>query len=104
MELIGDEAAEPVFSVASIWEVAIKSARGRPDFDLDAYVFRSRLLQAGFGELVVTGEHAVAVTHLPYLHRDPFDRILLAQARVEGLTLLTVDQRLSEYGAPVRRV
>jgi PIN domain nuclease of toxin-antitoxin system len=62
------------------------------------------LLNNGYNELAVTGEHAVAVANLPLLHRDPFDRILVAQSIVEGITLLTSDPRVAQYPAPVRRV
>lgn len=92
------------FSVVSIWEAAIKYALNRADFPLDPAVLRNGLLNAGYEELQVTGEHALAVARLPLLHRDPFDRLLLAQATVEGLTLLTADPTLARYQGPVRLV
>jgi PIN domain nuclease of toxin-antitoxin system len=67
-------------------------------------LLRRNLLNNGHRELAVTGEHAVAVADLPPLHRDPFDRILVAQSIVEGITLLTADPRVAQYPAPVRRV
>lgn len=102
--LIDDPANEPVFSVASIWEVAIKTGLGRPNFKVNPAMLRRGLLENGYIELPVTGGHAIAVANLPHHHKDPFDRILLAQATVEGITLLTVDARLAAYPGPVRRV
>ena len=102
--LINDPDNELVVSAASLWEIAIKSALRRPNFRLDAPLFRRNLLNNGYDEMAVTGEHAVAVANLPPLHRDPFDRILVAQSIVEGITLLTSDPRVAQYPAPVRRV
>ena len=92
----------PVFSVASIWEIAIKSGMGRPDFRVNPHLLRRGLLENGYTELVVTGAHAVAVALLPPLHKDPFDRILIAQAQVEGVTLVTVDEMMGRYPGPIR--
>lgn len=103
-ELLSDESNDLRFSAASIWEVAIKAAQGRTDFDADAHVLRRELLENGYQELAVTGAHAAAVADLPPIHRDPFDRILVAQARTEGIVLLTADRRIGEYGSPVRLV
>jgi PIN domain nuclease of toxin-antitoxin system len=102
--LIDDPENELWFSAASLWEVAIKYGRGRDDFQVDPRLLRRGLLNNGYHELSVTGEHAVAVANLPPLHRDPFDRILVAQSIVEGITLLTTDPRVAQYPAPVRRV
>ncbi len=102
--LINDPDNELVVSAASLWEIAIKSALRRPNFRLDASLFRRNLLNNGYDEMAVTGEHAVAVANLPPLHRDPFDRILVAQSIVEGITLLTSDPRVAQYPAPVRKV
>lgn len=102
--LVEDEANELVFSAASIWEVAITSSLGREDFTVDAHVLRRALIENDYVELPITGAHAAAVVDLPPLHRDPFDRILVAQARVEGVTLLTADDAVAAYGAPARRV
>lgn len=93
-----------VFSVVSLWEVVIKRGLDRPDFQRDPRVLRRSLLNAGYEELQVSAEHVFEVAHLPRLHNDPFDRLLLAQARSEGLTLLTTDAMLDRYGAPVMRV
>jgi len=69
-----------------------------------ALVVWRMLLVSGYRELPVTSEHTVAVNDLPPLHKDPFDRILVAQARVEGLTLLTADKAVAKYGDGVRKV
>jgi PIN domain nuclease of toxin-antitoxin system len=96
---------QPVaFSDATLWEVAIKSSLGKPGFSVDAAALRKGLLAAGFDELPIRAEHVIAVAGLPWLHRDPFDRLLVAQAAVEGLTLLSVDAQLKRYGRHVRKV
>ena len=92
------------FSSASIWEVAIKTARGRESFRVDAALLRRGLLAAGWREVPVTGEHAVAAGRLPPLHKDPFDRILIAQAAVDGATRLTAAATRARSGGPVRLV
>jgi PIN domain nuclease of toxin-antitoxin system len=102
--LIGDPENQPVFSTASLWEIAIKHALRRADFRYDPRVMRRALLENRYEELPVTGEHAVAVASLSPLHKDPFDRMLVAQSIVEGITLLTSDPRIAQYPAPVRRV
>lgn len=93
-----------VFSAASIWEVAIKSSLARNDFDVDVRVLRRALLEAQYQELHITSAHTVEVADLPSHHKDPFDRLLFAQARVEGITLLTSDRLVAQYGQPVRLV
>jgi PIN domain nuclease of toxin-antitoxin system len=100
--LLEERETQPVFSVASIWEVAIKSRMGRQDFRVDPHLLRRGLLENGYTELAVTGAHAVAVALLPPLHKDPFDRILIAQAQVEGITLLTADEVVGRYPGPIR--
>jgi PIN domain nuclease of toxin-antitoxin system len=102
--LIGDPENQPVFSTASLWEIAIKHALRRADFRYDPRVMRRALLENRYEELPVTGEHAVAVASLSPLHKDPFNRMLVAQSIVEGITLLTSDPRIAQYPAPVRRV
>lgn len=104
VEQLSDGSNDLLFSAASIWEVAIKAAQRRDDFDADPHVLRRELLESGYGELTITGAHAVAVAGLPSIHRDPFDRILVAQSRVEGITLLTSDQKVAAYGSPTRLV
>jgi PIN domain nuclease of toxin-antitoxin system len=104
LDLITDTENTLVFSAASIWEVAIKSRLGRTDFDADAHLLRRGLLDNGYLELPVSGAHAAAVQDLPSIHRDPFDRMLMAQAATEGLLLLTGDEEILKYPGPVRRV
>ena len=99
--LADDPGARLLYSAASIWEVAIKAGLGRADFRADPGALRRGLLLNGYEELPVTGAHAAAVTGLPDHHRDPFDRVLIAQARVEGVAFWTVDTVLAAYGAPV---
>lgn len=99
--MIEDPANTLWFSVASLWEVATLRALDRPDFRTDPGVLRAGLLQAGYRELAVEGRHVLALAALPALHGDPFDRILLAQAVAEGMTLMTADARLLAYGGPV---
>ncbi len=100
--LLEDPESEPVFSAASLWEIAIKHGLCRPDFTVDPRLLRRGLLENGYTELPVTGAHAVAVDLLPAIHRDPFDRMLVAQAQIEGLTLLTADPVVGRYPGPIR--
>ncbi len=95
---------ELFFSAASLWEIAIKHGLGRSDFQVNARVLRRGLLDNGYSELPIASEHAVAIDGLPSIHKDPFDRILIAQATVEGITLLTVDAFVAQYPGPIQRV
>lgn len=95
---------ELFFSAASLWEIAIKRGLDRPDFQADSRVLRRGLLDNGYSELPITSEHAVAVEGLPSIHKDPFDRILVAQATVEGITLLTADAVVKQYPGPIQFV
>jgi PIN domain nuclease of toxin-antitoxin system len=103
--LIEDPNNTLYFSVQSIWEIVIKSSLRRPDFQLDARVFRTNLLDAGYNELSIEAHHALEILQLPPIHRDPFDRMLIAQAISEGIVLLTHDDIVRQYdSAPVRYV
>ena len=102
--LLLDSANQLVFSSASLWEISIKNGLERPDFNVDPRRLWRMLLVNGYRELPVTSEHAVAVNDLPPLHKDPFDRIFVAQARVEGLTLLTADKAVAKYGDGVKKI
>ncbi|WP_304171889.1 type II toxin-antitoxin system VapC family toxin [Phenylobacterium aquaticum] len=102
--LIQDPGNDLVFSAASIWEVAIKTGLGRSDFQVDAHLLRRGLLDNGYEELAISGVHAAAVGQLPPIHRDPFDRLLVAQAAAEGLTLVTSDAVVASYPGPIRAV
>ena len=102
--LLDDPQNELLFSVASIWEIVIKHGLGRADFQVDARVLRRGLLDNGYQELAITSEHVVSIDGLPLIHKDPFDRVLVAQAMVEGITLLTADTLVAQYPGPVRQV
>jgi PIN domain nuclease of toxin-antitoxin system len=102
--LIGNPENELLFSAASLWEIAIKAGLGRADFRVDPTRLRRALLNNGYRELAITGEHAVAVMGLPMIHKDPFDRLLLAQGMVEDITLLTSDPVMTQYPVSVRQV
>jgi PIN domain nuclease of toxin-antitoxin system len=102
--LIDSPENELFFSAASLWEIAIKHGLGRADFQVDARLLRRGLLDNGYSELPIGSEHAVAIDSLPSIHKDPFDRMLVAQAMVEGITLLTADASVAQYPGPVRRV
>jgi PIN domain nuclease of toxin-antitoxin system len=102
--LVEDGSNELIFSAVSTWEISIKGALGRPNFAVDARVLRRTLLDQGFDELSITSEHAMYVVSLPALHKDPFDRLLVAQATVEGVTLVTADTLIANYPGPIRRV
>jgi PIN domain nuclease of toxin-antitoxin system len=102
--LLGDPANQLIFSAASLWEVSIKHGLRRPDFQYDARLLRRGLLDSGSRELPVTSQHALALASLPQLHRDPFDRRLLAQSIAEGITLVTADPLVARYPAPIERV
>lgn len=93
-----------LFSAASLWEIAIKHSLGRDDFRVEPRLLRRGLEDHGYQELPITSRHALALDQLPSIHRDPFDRILIAQAVVEGVTLLTVDAVVASYPGPIRRV
>ena len=95
---------ELFFSAASLWEIAIKRGLGRDDFQVDTRLLRRGLLDNGYSELPIGSEHAVAIDSLPSIHKDPFDHMLVAQAMVEGITLLTVDAYVAQYPGPVRKV
>ena len=92
------------FSAASIWEVVIKNGLGRSDFYVDPHLLRRGLEDNGYLELPISSRHTLAVSHLPDLHKDPFDRILVAQAEAEGFLLLTSDEMVRQYPGPVRLV
>jgi PIN domain nuclease of toxin-antitoxin system len=102
--LIDDAENELFFSAIAIWEIAIKSALQKKNFRVDPRAVRRGLLSNGYIELPVTSEHAAMVSSLPLIHKDPFDRILIAQATVEGITLLTSDRQVAKYPGPIRKV
>jgi len=95
--LLDDPGNALFFSAASLWEIAIKTGLGREDFRVDPARLHRGLLENGYAALPIMVAHAVAVNSLPRLHKDPFDRLLLAQAGVENLTLVTADAALAHY-------
>jgi PIN domain nuclease of toxin-antitoxin system len=104
LELLEDPDNELNFSVASIWEFGIKYAKAPHQFDIRPNELRAALLKNGYEELEISGKHVLAVSNLPSLHSDPFDRLLLAQSAAEGITLVTSDEKVAQYPGAVRRV
>jgi len=102
-DLLEDGLNQVYFSLVSIWETSIKFALGRVDFNMPPRVLSETLSRLGFIELSITSDHVIGVSKLPLLHRDPFDRLLVAQAEFEGLTLMTTDKKLAQYGPHVQR-
>ena len=99
---LDDPSQAPVFSVVSIWEIVIKTALKRKNFDYDAQLIRSTLIELGWNELQLSGDHVLAVSDMPLLHGDPFDRVLVAQAKVEAMQFVTADTTLVDYGSHIR--
>jgi len=95
---------EPCFSAASLWKITIKRGLGRSDFQADPRLLRRGLLDNGYTELPILSVHAIAVDSLPPIHKDPFDRILVAQATTEGILLLTADTLVARYPGPIQQV
>ena len=104
LRLVNAPETELLFSAASLWEIAIKRSLGRTDFQVDARLLRRGLLDNGYGELPIKSEHVVATGDLPPIHKDPFDRVLVAQATIEGALLLTADPLVAQYPGPIRKV
>jgi PIN domain nuclease of toxin-antitoxin system len=99
-----DESNELAFSAASLWEIVIKRGLERADFRVDARRLRRALIDHHYTELAITGAHALAIEALPPIHKDPFDRLLVAQALVERIVLATSDAALAEYPGSIRVV
>jgi len=102
--LFQDGRHEFFYSAASLWEIAIKAARGREDFTADTTAIRGALEANGFHELPVAAQHAVALSGLPPIHADPFDRMLIAQALAEPMALITSDERFAAYPGSIEVV
>jgi PIN domain nuclease of toxin-antitoxin system len=98
-QAIASDANAVAVSAATAWEIAIKCAAGRMRFPLDQWA--ERIAELGVDALAMTPAHTIEAGSLPRLHQDPFDRMLVAQARVEGLTLLTADQALHKYDVTI---
>ncbi len=104
LDLLQDPENHLLFSAASIWEITIKRGLGRSDFRVEPEVLRRGLVENGYSELVITSTHVMAVGRLPDIHKDPFDRVLVAQALSEGVLLLTADDVVAKYPGPIRRI
>ena len=102
--LLEDPSNQLIFSTVNLWEITIKRAQGRPDFQVDPRPLREALLLGGYQELPISSEHAMSVGQIPRIHRDPFGRLLIAQAMVEGCLLLTADRKVSRYPGLIRKV
>ena len=87
-------------SIASLWEIGIKLSTGKLNSNVGLDGFADAIEKNGFILLAISPEHIKAVTELPFVHRDPFDRILIAQANVEKMTIMTVDENIHAYGTP----
>lgn len=102
--LIEDTENLLLFSPVNLWEIAIKHSLGRNDFQVDPRLLHRGLIDNGYEELQVSSIHALAAGDLPPLHKDPFDRLLVAQSIEEGIVLLTADPMVAQYPGPVRKV
>lgn len=102
--LIEEPQNDLFFSAANLWEIVIKNSLGREDFQIEPRQLRRGLLDNGYNELVITSEHTVSIDSLPPIHKNPFDRILVAQATVEGFVLLTADSLVAQYPGPIKLV
>jgi PIN domain nuclease of toxin-antitoxin system len=100
---LDDARLAPIFSIISIWEIAVKATK-HADFQIDARLTLRTLIESGWRELILDGEHAIVVGQLPHLHGDPFDRALLAQAMFEQEEFVTADPKLADYGEFVRTI
>ena len=97
--LISNKDNRLYFSAASIWEVVIKNGLHRPDFFVDSHILRRGLVDNGYLELPISTQHTLALSHLPDIHKDPFDRLLVSQAICRGLSILTPDPLIHMYPA-----
>lgn len=104
VELINNPTNRLYFSAASLWEVVIKSSLQRDDFHVDPHLLRRGLVDNGYVELAITAAHTLGVAHLPAIHKDPFDRLLVAQAEAEGFLLVTADALVAQYPGPIQAV
>jgi PIN domain nuclease of toxin-antitoxin system len=104
LRLFEDPGSQLWFSAVSLWEIAIKHGLGREDFRVEPRRLRRGLIDNGWRELAVSSEHAMATLDLPLIHKDPFDRMLVAQAQIEGLALVTSDELVARYPGDVHKV
>jgi PIN domain nuclease of toxin-antitoxin system len=103
-DLLSDPDNEIFFSAISIFEIAIKQRLGKVDFHVEPVAIRRMMIEKGYFELIVNGLHAASVGAMPLIHRNPFDRLLVAQANVEGITLLTADEQVARYPGPILKI
>ena len=103
-DLISDKKNTLLYSAASLWAITIKNGLGRDDFQIDVQLLRQGLIDNEYIELPITSKHAIAIDCLPPIHKDPFDRILVAQTIIEGITLLTTDSLVAQYHGSVKKV
>jgi PIN domain nuclease of toxin-antitoxin system len=101
LSILENPANQLLFSAASLWEVSIKNGLGRDDFSVNPRLLRRGLLDNGYVELPITTEHTVSLDNLPPIHKDPFDRLLIVQAMVEGITLITSDALVARYAGSI---
>lgn len=102
--LLEDDNHRFFFSAVSLWELAIKSALGKSDYRVDVMQLYSELLDNRYEELPLNSRHAFALAGLPPIHKDPFDRILIAQSISEGMLLLTSDETIARYDGAIQLV
>ncbi|MWQ84786.1 type II toxin-antitoxin system VapC family toxin [Glaesserella parasuis] len=100
VELLDDPTSEIYFSLASLWKIAIKSSLGKPDFDIDVEALEQGLIQVGCRMLAIELPHILKQAQYPFIHRDPFDRLLMAQAEVENVFFMTSDTMILKYQKP----
>lgn len=103
-QLMENPAHQLWFSVVSIWEVVIKRSLNKPGFTIDAGPLRAGLLRSGYLELPIESRNVLGLVGMPFHHADPFDRLLLAQSKSEGMTLLTADRELASYQGAIKIV
>ena len=101
-QLLEDARNRVWFSAASIWEIAIKHSLKKREFDVEPTIIWKAARETGLEELAISAEHAIGVEGLPSIHKDPFDRLLVAQAHAEGMKLLSIDPKVNAYFARKR--
>lgn len=92
------------FSAVNLWEIIIKKSLGRPDFMVNPTLIYQGLLENGYRELPIYSQHGLEVAYLPDIHKDPFDRILIAQARCEDLIMITADHLIFQYPVKLYKI
>jgi len=103
-KLIENPENELFFSAVSFWEIAIKNGLGRDNFQVNTRILRRELIDNEYIEIPVTSAHTVELDTLPAIHKDPFDRMLITQSLVEGITLITSDPIVAQYPGGIQLV